>query len=270
MTDGTTTAASTKNEKTASLRRYRVMAYITGVFLLILVVEMFVKYVVSRVPGAALVEWIPYARLDLRPYLVTVVDLWGKVRWGFGASPRSCSRACRPVLRRRAKVPPWSPKLSDAARSSRASRRRRVPQSPSALRAHYLGDRNLCSTTGQHRPVSSSTTAPSTPSSSLVACARPGCTPRSCATWSADDPREGPRAVILSGGPASVFEQGAPRSMPLFDAGVPCSASATGSRRWRTRSARRSTPPRRASTATRAWRSTARVTCSPARPLSRT
>lgn len=86
MTDGTTTAASTKNEKTAaSLRRYRVMAYITGVFLLILVVEMFVKYVIQPGPEVLRwIEWIPYAHGWIYVlYLVTVVDLWGKVRWGF-------------------------------------------------------------------------------------------------------------------------------------------------------------------------------------------
>ena len=86
MTDGTTTAPSSEIAKTAaSLRRYRVMAYITGVFLLILVVEMFVKYVIQPGPEVLRwIEWIPYAHGWIYVlYLVTVVDLWGKVRWGF-------------------------------------------------------------------------------------------------------------------------------------------------------------------------------------------
>lgn len=86
MTDGTTAAASTKNEKTAaSLRRYRVMAYITGVFLLILCVEMIIRYALQA-PNSVVrwIAWIPYVHGWIYVlYLVTVVDLWGKVRWGF-------------------------------------------------------------------------------------------------------------------------------------------------------------------------------------------
>jgi len=74
-------------EKTAaSLRRYSVMAKVTGVFLLVLVVEMLLKYVL-RAPDGVMrwVSWIPYAHGWIYVvYLVTVVDLWGKVRWGFG------------------------------------------------------------------------------------------------------------------------------------------------------------------------------------------
>lgn len=86
MADEATTAAAKDVEATAaSLRRYRVMAWITGVFLLILCVEMFVKYVVK--PGDEVlrwIEWIPYAHGWIYVlYLVTVIDLWGKVRWGF-------------------------------------------------------------------------------------------------------------------------------------------------------------------------------------------
>lgn len=67
-----------------ALARYRVMANVTGVMLLLLVAEMVVKYgflggrdwpgdVIAIVHG-----WIYVA------YLVTVFDLWSKLRWGFG------------------------------------------------------------------------------------------------------------------------------------------------------------------------------------------
>ena len=70
----------------AALGRYRVMAYITGVMLLVLVVEMLLKYVVHA-PDSLLrwIEWIPFAHGWVYVvYLVTVLDLWSKMRWGFG------------------------------------------------------------------------------------------------------------------------------------------------------------------------------------------
>ncbi|MGO1315991.1 MAG: DUF3817 domain-containing protein [Cellulomonadaceae bacterium] len=74
----------------AALGRYRVMAWVTGVFLLILCVEMLLKYVVFRfwMDGSGLlpyIEWIPYAHGWVYVvYLVTVIDLWTRMRWGFG------------------------------------------------------------------------------------------------------------------------------------------------------------------------------------------
>lgn len=91
-----TTAAKTA----ASLRRYRVMAWVTGVFLLILCVEMLVKYAIR--PGEDVlrwIEWIPYAHGWIYVlYLVTVVDLWGKVRWGFGRLAALVFAGVVPVL----------------------------------------------------------------------------------------------------------------------------------------------------------------------------
>ena len=74
------------------------------------------------------------------------------------------------------------------------------------------------------RPASSSTSAPSTPSSSPGGCARRTSTPRSCPTRS-PRPRSasaGPQALILSGGPKSVHVEGAPRLDPeIYELGIP-------------------------------------------------
>ncbi|WP_242493748.1 DUF3817 domain-containing protein [Sanguibacter massiliensis] len=70
----------------AALARYRVLALVTGVFLLVLCVEMIVKYVL-RAPDdlMAWIAWIPFAHGWVYVvYLVTVVDLWVKMRWGTG------------------------------------------------------------------------------------------------------------------------------------------------------------------------------------------
>jgi integral membrane protein len=69
-----------------ALKRYRVMAYVTGVMLLVLVVEMAMKYV-FKVDDDVMryVTWIPYAHGWIYVvYLVTVVDLWSKMRWTVG------------------------------------------------------------------------------------------------------------------------------------------------------------------------------------------
>jgi GMP synthase (glutamine-hydrolysing) len=49
-----------------------------------------------------------------------------------------------------------------------------------------------------------------------------------------------PKAIIFSGGPASVLDPGSPRAPQIaFDSGLPILASATASRRWRPSSAAR-------------------------------
>ncbi len=69
-----------------SLKRYRVMAWITGVMLLVLCVEMLLKYVV-QVDDDVLryIAWVPFAHGWIYVvYLVTVFDLWSTMRWRFG------------------------------------------------------------------------------------------------------------------------------------------------------------------------------------------
>lgn len=70
---------------TRSLQRYRVMAYITGVMLLLLCVEMLLNYVFHADAVVAYIKWIPYVHGWIYVlYLVTVFDLWSKMRWTFG------------------------------------------------------------------------------------------------------------------------------------------------------------------------------------------
>ena len=86
VTRTTMTTMTPMDKVRAALQRYRVMAWISGVMLLILTVEMLLKYVV-QVDDAVLrwVEWVPFAHGWIYVvYLVTVIDLWSKLRWGWG------------------------------------------------------------------------------------------------------------------------------------------------------------------------------------------
>jgi integral membrane protein len=90
-TEQNTRAVSTEQAATAirkargALTRYRVMALITGVMLLVLCVEMFFKYVVPVDAVIDYMGWVPFAHGWIYVvYLVTVLDLWAKMRWGYG------------------------------------------------------------------------------------------------------------------------------------------------------------------------------------------
>lgn len=66
-----------------SLLRYRVMAYVTGTFLLLLCVEMVAKYLL-RDGEPWLGDWIAiWHGWIYVVYLVTVLDLWSSLRWAF-------------------------------------------------------------------------------------------------------------------------------------------------------------------------------------------
>jgi integral membrane protein len=82
-------AATAIRKARGAMARYRFMAILTGVMLLILCVEMAIKYglgVVTDVDGVMrYIAWVPFAHGWIYvAYLVTVADLWSKMRWGFG------------------------------------------------------------------------------------------------------------------------------------------------------------------------------------------
>lgn len=78
-------AATAIRKARGALNRYRVLAIITGVMLLILCVELFFKYVVEVQAVIDYMSWVPFAHGWIYVvYLVTVLDLWAKMRWGFG------------------------------------------------------------------------------------------------------------------------------------------------------------------------------------------
>lgn len=82
-------AATAIRKARAAMARYRFMALVTGVMLLILCVELGIKYglgAVTDVDGIMpFIAWVPFAHGWIYVvYLVTVADLWSKMRWGFG------------------------------------------------------------------------------------------------------------------------------------------------------------------------------------------
>ena len=86
MNETTTARTPTPRRLGPALGRYRVMAYVTGAFLLLLCLEMVLKYVVRMNGGEAVLgSWIAIVHGWIYVvYLVTVVDLWSSLRWGFG------------------------------------------------------------------------------------------------------------------------------------------------------------------------------------------
>lgn len=76
----------------AALQRYRVMAWITGVMLLILTAEMVLKYLFQANgvddagdPRPVIGTWVAFAHGWIYVvYLATVIDLWSKLRWRWG------------------------------------------------------------------------------------------------------------------------------------------------------------------------------------------
>lgn len=78
-------AATAIRKARGAMSRYRFMAILTGVMLLILCLELFFKYVVEVQPVIDYLGWVPYAHGWIYVvYLVTVFDLWSKMRWRFG------------------------------------------------------------------------------------------------------------------------------------------------------------------------------------------
>ena len=86
--------------------RYRVAAWITGTMLLLLCVELILKYVVKASgvdaagsPEPVLGAWIAYAHGWIYVvYLVTVFDLWSKMRWRLGRLTTMAAAGVVPVM----------------------------------------------------------------------------------------------------------------------------------------------------------------------------
>ncbi|PWD50396.1 DUF3817 domain-containing protein [Serinibacter arcticus] len=65
--------------------RYRVMAFVTGVMLLVLCVEMVLKYVLQVAWVDSALGWVPFVHGWIYVvYIVTAFDVWSKARWGLG------------------------------------------------------------------------------------------------------------------------------------------------------------------------------------------
>ncbi|MDO8146971.1 DUF3817 domain-containing protein [Isoptericola sp. b515] len=78
-------AATAIRKARGALTRYRVLAIVTGVMLLVLCVEMVFKYLVPVQAVIDYMGWVPFAHGWIYVvYLVTVLDLWAKMRWSFG------------------------------------------------------------------------------------------------------------------------------------------------------------------------------------------
>ena len=101
MTTDQTTAQQdrTLNAAASALTRYRVMAIITGIMLLLLVVEMLIIYAFRATDLKPYIAWIPFAHGWIYVvYLITVVDLWIKMRWTFGRLVNMVLAGVVPVL----------------------------------------------------------------------------------------------------------------------------------------------------------------------------
>ena len=87
-------------------KRYRAMAWITGTLLLLLCVELVLKYVVhangvdaAGTPRPVIGAWIAYAHGWVYVvYLVTVFDLWSKMRWRLGRLATMAAAGVVPVM----------------------------------------------------------------------------------------------------------------------------------------------------------------------------
>lgn len=81
--DSDASATKAVRAATGSVQRYRIMAWITGVMLLLLCVEMILRYGFSY--RQAVLDLIPIIHGWIYViYLVAVIDLWSKMRWRFG------------------------------------------------------------------------------------------------------------------------------------------------------------------------------------------
>jgi len=89
-----------------ALTRYRVMAWITGTMLLLLCLEIVLKYVLQvngvdadGSPKPVIGTWVAFAHGWIYVvYLVTVVDLWSTMRWRLGRLASLAAAGVVPVM----------------------------------------------------------------------------------------------------------------------------------------------------------------------------
>lgn len=78
-----------------ALQRYRVMAYVTGSMLLVLCLEMVLKYGFDVLA----LDWVPRLHgFVYIVYLVTVFDLWSVMRWKLGRFVTMAAAGVVPVM----------------------------------------------------------------------------------------------------------------------------------------------------------------------------
>ncbi|WP_421743599.1 DUF3817 domain-containing protein [Cellulomonas sp.] len=102
----TTTVDPWVRKAAGATKRYRVLAWITGTMLLLLCVELVLKYVfhasgvdASGTPNPVIGSWIAYAHGWIYVvYLVTVFDLWSKMRWRLGRLATMAAAGVVPVM----------------------------------------------------------------------------------------------------------------------------------------------------------------------------
>lgn len=76
--------AERERKARTAFRFYRALAFVTGVMLLILVVEMIIKYVIRWEEVVPYIEWVPFAHGWIYVvYLAAVFNLWSVMRWPF-------------------------------------------------------------------------------------------------------------------------------------------------------------------------------------------
>jgi len=106
MSDTELTPAERDAKDSSAFNRYRIMAFVTGGFLLLLTVEMILKYV-FHVAGVdaqgranpVMGNWIAIVHGWIYViYLVTVFDTWSRLRWSLGRMFALIAAGVVPVL----------------------------------------------------------------------------------------------------------------------------------------------------------------------------
>ena len=81
MSEAQATDEARVAKERGALGRYRAMAYVTGTMLLLLCLEIVLKYGFHN----DVIDWIPRLHgFVYMVYLVTVWDLWSRMRWSWG------------------------------------------------------------------------------------------------------------------------------------------------------------------------------------------